>query len=309
MTICWMKKLLLGTAIAASSSANATFSIVACETHTGVCGVAIVTNNLAIGHGAPFAVAGVGAGVSQFETNPCHGPAIIASLAQGDDANGALSAAMKADAQCADGHGLQHRQIAVVSARGAAVAHTGQEAGGYAGHRSDGAVAVQGNGLASKEVLEAMWRRFHAINGPLGERLLQAVEAGQAAGGQTIGLMSAALLVATPDGWPVDTDLRVDFAPSNALAELRTAYNANVARQLLFRSERLASDGDTQLAQRLLARALALAPNWDRIWLRAARIASKEGSDAQAHERYCRFRRLNAAWAATLTGEFNFSEC
>lgn len=288
---------------------HATYSIVACEPSTGRCGVAIATHNLAVGHGVPFAVAELGAGVSQFETNPCHPPAAISSLKQGVDAKRALDTTLNAGGECVDGQGIEYRQIGIVSMHNSAAAFTGQQANDYAGHRAEGLVSVQGNGLVSKAVLDAMWDRFHSGSGSLAERLLSALEAGEATGGQKIGVMSAALLVATPDGWPVDTDLRVDFSPATAIQDLRTAFNANVARQLLFRSERAARNGDEGSAQSMVKQALDRAPGWDRIWLRAARMAKKNHNEKEQQQRICHFKKLNPVWAAMLKDEFDLTNC
>lgn len=287
-------------------ASNATFSIAACDADSGRCGVAVATHNLAVGYGAPFAVFRVGSGISQFETNPCHAPAILASLRDGANAAQALVAALEADDQCNDGQGVSQRQIGVVSFSGSAAAHTGSDAAGYAGHRSDDMVSVQGNGLVSDVVLESMWHTFHETRGGLGERLLTALEAGYAAGGQRIGVMSAALLVATDHGWPVDLDMRVDFAPDTALADLRTIFDANFARQLLFRARRTSSK---QQAADWVAEALRRAPTWDRIWLHAARMAQQQGDMKLATERACHFKTLNTAWAAMLKDEFAFDRC
>jgi len=142
--------------------AYATFSIVACDQDTGQCGVAIATHNLAVGHGAPFAVANLGAGVSQFETNPCHAKAIIGSLKVGSNAETAIKSALAAENNCPDGVDETFRQIGVVSFSGTANAYTGSKANNYAGQRADGFVSVQGNGLASDAVLDAMWDCFHS---------------------------------------------------------------------------------------------------------------------------------------------------
>ncbi|MEO0973778.1 MAG: DUF1028 domain-containing protein, partial [Pseudomonadota bacterium] len=133
--------------------------------------------------------------------------------------------------------------------------------------------------------------------GPLGERLLQALEAGQAAGGQQIGVLSAALRVATPEGWPVDVDLRIDFAPATAVADLRVAYDASVARTLLFRAAR---HQDDHAAQALVASALGRAPSWDRVWMQAAMLADHRGWPTLATKASCGFRALNAQWARDL---------
>ncbi|MEO0617482.1 MAG: DUF1028 domain-containing protein [Pseudomonadota bacterium] len=289
-----------------ASPAHATFSIVACEPETGVCGVAVATHNLAVGNSVPFARYGVGAGVSQFETNACHAPAMLQALKDNVDASGALDAALEAEANCDDGLDKAYRQVALVTASGDFAAHTGNAAGGYAGHLGGEFVSVQGNGLASAAVLEAMLQTFETSDAPLAERLLDALEAGHKAGGQSIGVLSAALRVATPQGWPVDIDLRVDFAHGTAVSELRRLYDASLARQLLFRAARTESENT---AAALIARAAVLAPDWDRIQLRAARLASRLGRPRQATVYACRFREINPEWARRLANELDFGAC
>lgn len=301
--------LAFGVLILGTQAANATFSIAACEKDTGRCGVAVATHNLAVGDGVPFAEATVGAGVSQFETNPHHAEIILKALREGSSAQNALKETIKRDAEFTDGNDISFRQIGIVSFNDSAVAYTGGEAGSYAGHCADGLVSVQGNGLASEAVLTAMWDCFHKTNGAIEERLLKALEAGYAKGGQKIGLTSAALLVSTPEGWPVDTNLRVDFNSSRAILDLRKAYDANVARQLLFRARRILKSGDKQGAEKMIEKALGLAPDWDRIWLNAGWIAESEGDTALAKKRFCRFHDVNSVWAEILSDEIDFSEC
>ena len=287
-------------------NAWATFSIAACDPKTGECGVAVATHNLSVGHGVPFAWAEVGAGVSQFETNPCHAPAILKALQSKASAKAALEAALKADGQCDDGQDHSMRQIGVVSFDGTSAAHTGQEASGHAGQQSQYWVTVQGNGLASQAVLNDMMKTYQSTQGALSDRLMAALMAGQRAGGQGIGVLSAALLVATPNGWPVDLNLRVDFAPNTAVDDLKTLYDANIARRLLFRAQRI---DDPSQAQSLIEEALQRAPGWDRIWLRAARLAQQHGDEDHAKQRACQFKSLNPVWAERMSDEFDFNGC
>ncbi|MEM1438044.1 MAG: DUF1028 domain-containing protein [Pseudomonadota bacterium] len=291
-------------ALALADTARATFSIVVCEPQTGVCGVAVATHNLSVGNSVPFVRYGVGAGVSQLETNACHAPIALAALDEGDNADDALAKALARDAECDDGMGSEFRQVAVVSALGGAAAHTGEEAGAYAGALMGDWISVQGNGLTSEAVLEAMLRSFEDSKGPLAERLLNALAAGQEAGGQSIGVLSAALRVATEDGWPADTDIRVDFAQGTAIDELRTIYDAGLARQLLNRAARSPSSESSRL---LIEKAARLAPDWDRVQLRAARLSRAAGRAKLAQAYACRFRALNPVWADMLADEFIFN--
>ena len=116
-------------------------------------------------------------------------------------------------------------------------------------------------------------------------------------------------MVATPEGWPVDVDYRVDYAPGVAITQLREAFDAGVARQHLFRARRLMQKSDNERAKRLVDEALKRAPDWDRIWLNAARIAEQMNDKDQAVKRACRFKKLNPEWADALSDEMDFSSC
>ncbi|MEM7763079.1 MAG: DUF1028 domain-containing protein [Pseudomonadota bacterium] len=302
----WWRSLITALVLGAMHNAAATLSIVACERDTGVCGVAVATHNLAVGSSVPFAKYAVGAGVSQFETNPCHKDTLLRLLPFSDDLDASIEQALAAEEQCPDGMDASYRQIAVVSANGIAAAHTGTCAGAFAGHRTAPFVSVQGNGLQGDSVLTAMLSAYQSSSGPLAERLLAGLVAGHDAGGQSIGVSSAALLVTTQEGWPVDIDLRVDFAPVSAVSDLVALYDRNLARQLLFRAAR---EDDAEHATALVARAVKLAPDWDRIALRAARLSRKLDNAALTNEYACRFNALNSIWAQRLTAEFDFSTC
>ena len=290
-------------------AAMATFSIVACEPQSGACGVAVATHNLAVGSGVPFARANVGAGVSQFETNPQHAATVLNSLAKGGSVTDAIKAALDNDPNFDDGYTSEFRQLAVVSVDAGSAVHTGKQASDFAGHLIGRHLSVQGNSLVSKAVLETMLASFQKSDGPLAQRLLLALEAGQAAGGQRTGTMSAALLVSTQEGWPVDVDLRVDFDSPNAVAHLRTTYDASRARVLLGRANRSANRGKIAKARALRDEALQLAPGWDRIWLRASRLSRAWGDKTQAKQQACRFQQLNPVWAQALPQVNQFAHC
>ena len=296
--------------IAFVSPALATFSIVACERETGRCGVAVATHNLAVGQAVPFAQAGVGAGVSQFETNPGHRSVILEALLAGSSAAEALKRALSREGDFQDGADVSYRQIGVVAFHdGSSAAHTGRAANGYAADQSKAFVTVQGNGLVSEDVLVSMLSTFDATSGSLAERLMSALEAGFREGGQTTGVTSAALLVSTPEGWPIDTDFRVDFAPGTAVEDLREAFNAGVARQRLFQARRAFRTEDNALGESLVDEALLRAPSWDRIWLSAAQIAQEQNQPDLVQERYCQFQELNPVWAEMLADDFGNVKC
>ncbi|KAG1536534.1 hypothetical protein G6F50_015039 [Rhizopus delemar] len=156
-------------------------------------------------------------------------------------------------------------------------------------------LSVQGHGLAGPEVLAAMQRSFEESRGALAARLLAALEAGQAAGGQRSGQWSAALLVRTPGGDWQDTDLRVDADP-RAVARLRELYDMRLSNDAIIRAEQRWEKGDVAAARAALATALSLAHGWDRTWARAARLAMRQGDTALAREYLAGLRTLNPGW-------------
>ena len=239
-------------AVSASSPAEATYSIVACERASGQCGVAVQTDNLAVGASVPAAQAGVGALASQFETHPRHGPRGLALLAQGLTPAAVLRQLLAEDGGF-EGRGPEARQVGLVSITGAAAAHTGADAAAadWAGARSGPGFSVQGNGLAGPQVLDAMANAFVAAAGPLADRLMAALRAGDRAGGQRTGRQSAALLVRTPEGFPLDVDLRVDDA-GDPVAALSRLYDLQASRQAIIEARLTARRGDTAGARSLL---------------------------------------------------------
>jgi len=272
--------------------APASWSIAACD-RDGSCGVAVATQNPAVGAPVPHAQAGIDALASPFETRPAHGPAGLALLAPGRSPAEAVQLRVDTD----DGH-ARDRQPGVVAASGAITACTGAHAAaGWAGSRQGEGFSVQGNGLVGPQVLDDMRARYLADPDlPLPERLLAALEAGQAAGGQRIGARSAALLVRTPQGGWADVDLRVDAA-EQPVRQLRALLDRRRAHELMLRAERQARAGDRVGAARTANAALALGHDWDRLWRRAARLSMQQGDRAAALERLAALHRVNPAWA------------
>ncbi|MDE1145663.1 MAG: DUF1028 domain-containing protein [Azospirillaceae bacterium] len=281
--------------LAWGGTAQATFSIIACD--KGSCGVAVATNNLAVGASVDYAQAGVGAIVTQFETNPAMGSKGLALLAQGRTPEETLATLLRENGDF-DDDGVEARQVAVVDARGRTAAFTGAEAlaSAYAGERRGPGYSVQGNGLAGIGVLTAMEHTYRTTPGALEDRLLAALEAGQAAGGQTIGKLSAALVVRTPDGFPLDLDFRVD-ASDQPIPDLRALVERHHAWQAVIRADRAAHRGDKAVAQAALAEATRLAHGWDRVWRRAARVSLALGDKAGVRDYLARMAVANPVWA------------
>jgi uncharacterized Ntn-hydrolase superfamily protein len=299
---------LLGIVLAGANQAQATYSIVACEGKTRECGVAVETNNLAVGASVPYAQAGVGAVASQFETNPRYGPRGLALLAQGISPAEVMKRLLDEDGGF-DGKGIAARQVGIVSIDGRAANYTGEEARGaeWAGARSGAGYSIQGNGLAGSNVVEAMERAFLKSEGSLGRRLLEALAAADLAGGQRTGRESAALLVKTMDGFPMDMDLRVDHS-SDPVKELRTLFEMQSARQQVIDASVAAHQGEFERAKALLIAAVSRASGWPRVWIRAARVAENIEEPTLALQYINVAFTQNPAWADAEIGEGYYAE-
>jgi len=166
-----------------------TFSIVAFDPETGDLGVAVQSKFFAVGRVVPFAAAGVGAVATQSYANTTYGPRGLEMLRDG------RSPAAVVEALLADDDGRAQRQVGIVDATGSAANFTGDACLSWAGGRSGANYAAQGNILAGPQVVDAMASTFESADGDLASRLLVALAAGQAAGGDARGRQSAALLV------------------------------------------------------------------------------------------------------------------
>lgn len=171
------------------AAVKGTFSIVAVDVAAGEVGCAVQSRYFSVGSVVPWARAGVGAVATQAAGVAAYGPRILALLEDGLEPGAALAGAL------ADDPARESRQVGVVTADGRAAAHTGSECLLWAGHRVGDGYAVQGNILAGEGVVAEMERAFLEAEGSLAERLVSALEAGQAAGGDARGQQSSALVV------------------------------------------------------------------------------------------------------------------
>ena len=207
----------------------ATFSIVARDVKTGELGVAVQSRFLAVGAVVPWAKAGVGAIATQSLANTTYGPEGLKLLAGGATPEEVVKRLTEKD----DERAL--RQVGIVSPTGKPATFTGAECSAWAGGRAGEDFAVQGNILAGEAVVAAMAESFEKSAGggkELGQRLIDALKAGQQAGGDRRGMQSAALLVVR-EGWGYAglndryRDLRVDDSPE-PIAELQRIYDLHV---------------------------------------------------------------------------------
>lgn len=171
-----------------------TFSIVAWDPESKSYGVAVQSKFIAVGAVVPWAKAGVGAIATQAWANTSYGPKGLDLLASGMTAEAVIDRLTGQD----EGH--QHRQIGVVDARGHAAAFTGEGCMDWAGHVVGENFTCQGNILAGPEVARDMAAAFEGTDAAFPERLIAALRAGQAAGGDRRGQQSAAILVVKEKG-------------------------------------------------------------------------------------------------------------
>ncbi len=205
-----------------------TYSIAACDLDAGQWGVATQSKFLAVGSVVTWAEPHAGAVATQAYANPRYGPEGLALLREGVSADEVVKRLASAD------DGRDHRQLGVVDREGRSASFTGSECFDWAGGRTGPGYAAQGNILVSAETVDALAETFERTAGsPLAERLLDCLDAAQAAGGDSRGQQSAALLVVEKDGGyanlsDVVIDLRVDDH-ERPLEELRRLYGLHQA--------------------------------------------------------------------------------
>jgi uncharacterized Ntn-hydrolase superfamily protein len=260
-----------------------TYSIVARDPQTGEMGVATQSQAFAVGSSVPFALPGHGVIATQSMAEPMYGSVGLDLLQGGFTAQEVLTALSSVDPH------PQRRQVAVLGVNGDLAAYTGESCVEAAGHLIGETCVGLANMASSPAVWEAMVERFEASAGPLAQRLLSSLQAGEDAGGDFRGRRSAALVVirATTTGRPwhdMVVDLRVDDAadPVAALADLlvtRARY------QEVVRAFEQAIDGDPVTADRELELLRPMDPETepDQLLWRAV-VAALAGREDAARE-------------------------
>lgn len=199
-----------------------TWSIIARDA-SGAFGIAIASRFFAVGALCRHIRSGVGAVATQALVNPLYGPAGLDALERG------LSPREVVDRVTAPDEGRDHRQLHVIDSSGATAAHTGAACIEWCGHRAGAGFSVAGNMLAGPQVIEATAQAYEQNSRlPFAERLIEALAAGEAAGGDKRGKQAAALLVHTTEAYPA-LDIRVDDHP-DPIAELRRLHEVSLER-------------------------------------------------------------------------------
>jgi uncharacterized Ntn-hydrolase superfamily protein len=237
-----------------------TYSIVALDPRSGQIGAAAQSHWFAVGSIVPWAEPGVGAVATQAIAEPAYGPRALALLRDGVDADEALGRLLRADPQA------EMRQVAVLDADGGVAAHTGTGCVEYAGHREGEGYACQATMMAHSTVPDAMTEAFERAPGALAPRMLAALEAAEAEGGDMRGRQSAALVLVEPgdEPWRRAIDLRVDDDPE-PLRQLGRLLGLHHAYELAARADELLAEGRYAEAAPLYDRASQLAPSSDEL--------------------------------------------
>jgi uncharacterized Ntn-hydrolase superfamily protein len=249
-----------------------TYSIVARDPVTGELGVAVQTRWPNVGATVPWAEAGVGAVATQSFSEESYGPLGLARMRAGDPAPTALEALL------ADDDNREVRQVGLVDAAGRSSAFTGNRCVAAAGHVTADDLSVQANMMERPTVWPAMAEAYRSTAGPLADRLVAALRAAEAEGGDVRGRQSAALLVVPASGpaWATHYDLRVEdhrvpLDELDRLLRLARAYEA------FDRSEEPAMSGDLVAAAAIMEEAHELAPDDDQITLWTALMVGGAG--------------------------------
>ena len=272
-----------------------TYSIVARDPQTGELGVAVQSHAFSVGSVVTWAEAGVGAVATQSLVRVDYGPLGIARMRDGQSAAAALAALVAAD----DNSSI--RQVAMVDAHGTVAAHTGERCIAAAGHITGDGFSVQANMMLNDTVWPAMHDAWLASTGELADRLLAALEAAQAAGGDIRGEQSAAMLVVTgtraEHPWEGRRyDLRVDDHP-HPLRELGRLMRLQRAYELADQAEALSANGEFDAATAVLGTAMGLAPGLLELQFWAAVARFRAGDEAGALRIFAEVFAREPIWA------------
>ena len=262
---------------------------------TGELGVAVQSHWFSVGPLCAWARAGVGAVATQSVVEPAYGPNALDRLADGIPAPQALGELLAADPLAAV------RQVAVIDNAGHLSAHTGADCIAHAGHVKGGDHSCQANRMARDTVPGAMSAAFKQATGRLPDRLLAALQAAEAEGGDIRGRQSAAMLVVPGEGepWRRTVDLRVEDSP-DPLKELERLLTLQRAYDLAGAGDELLAAGRTDEAGALYTEAAALAPDSDELLFWAGLARAQAGDLDAGVAAVKRAAEVNPDWLTLL---------
>lgn len=275
-----------------------TYSIVAVDKNRGEIGAAVQSHWFSVGSTVPWAEAGVGAVATQSFVNPSFGPQGVELLKQG------LSPEQVVDRLVASDAGREMRQLAVIDRHGRAFAFTGRRCVPEAGHRIGEGYSVQANLMENAEVWPAMAQAFEQTAGPLAERMIEALAAAQACGGDLRGKQSAALLIVRGESsgeiWKDRVvDLRIEDH-EEPVQELKRLLGVFRAYEHMNRGDEALEADDKEQALREYGDALKLYPDSQEIKFWSAVSLANTGQLEQALPIFAEVFRAHLGWR-TLT--------
>lgn len=282
-----------------------TFSIVGRDAATGELGIAVHSKTVAVGSRTRGGKGGVAIFAHQAASNPMYSDVGIELLEAGMAPQQALEFMLRAD------EGGLNRQVAIVDIDGRTAAWTSPTINEWKGHTCGENYCAQGNTLTGPEVVEAMARSFESSTGPLAERLLDALDAAQAAGGDRRGMQSASLMILEPlslAGYSDRAlDLRVD-EHRTPMDELRRVLNAYRSRQMMREVRSRLDAGDLDGALEAATAARDKSPGNDNAWVAIGDIQLRLGRRSEALEAVRRAVELNPANGRRLPENANFTD-
>ena len=282
----------------------ATFSIVARDPATNELGIAVQSRAFRAGAIVSYAKAGVGAIATQAAANQTYGPRGLELLELGLSPDEVVAHLTGADP------GRDRRQLAVIDARGRVRAYTGSGTSAWAGHIEGENFSAQGNILAGEAVVQAMAEAFESATGPLALRLMDALDAGEAAGGDARGKQAGGVLVVKPIGDSGRTtdrwvDVRVDDH-AEPFRELRRLVNMSVSRIHSRDARELAGEGRFDEAIAAQQEAIAIVPGEDQLIYGLARLYARAGDAAGAVATLEEAIAIDARWRGLAASQADF---
>ncbi len=275
-----------------------TYSIVARDPKTGEMGVAVQSHWFSTGSMVTWAEPGVGAIATQSMVEVSYGPLGLDKMRNGKNAPEVLKSLLQEDKE------REVRQVAMVDAHGNVAVHTGNRCIAEAGHQSGHQYSVQANMMLKNTVWPAMARAYESTSGDLADRLMAALDAAQAEGGDIRGKQSAAMLVV--GGKTLDhpwkgilVDLRVEDHP-DPLAELRRLLTVQRAYQAMNLGDEMLAAGNTPAAFAAYDQAAQLAPQIDELPFWQAVTLADTGKVVESLPIFKRVFALNPDWALLL---------
>lgn len=281
-----------------------TYSIIAIDPATGEIGMGVQSKAFGAGNRAVSIKGGLAVVAHQASANPMYASIGFELLQTGMTPQDALDFMLRAD------EGRNSRQVVILDAKGRSAGWSGPSTNDWKGHRCGTNYCAQGNILSGPEVVDAMAKSFEASTGPLPERLMAALDAAEAAGGDARGMQSGGLLVTRPLGGSAGfsdrvLDIRVDDHRT-PLVELRRLLNLWRSGQVLSEANQQLQAGNVQGALATAGRAVEMAPESDNAWIALAHMRLRAGQTPGVYEALGRAIAINPRARQTLRRNQNF---